>query len=222
LNAIKEVNPDLPIVIFSSHHDNDIALDAVRGGAQEFVVKGEGSSRMLALSVLSSIERKRYERHLFKLANHDSLTGLPNRRMFQEYIKHWLARAERWQRTEAIMFIDVNGFKKVNDTLGHDIGDELLTQIAARLKVGLRASDMLARYAGDEFIVHLDMGATISEDTCAQLAEKSSECSWIRFASTATRFKPALASALHFSPRTAGTQLNCSGRQTRQCTAQST
>ncbi len=171
-NAIKEANPDLPIVIFSGHEDNEIALEAVRGGAQEFVVKGDGSSRMLALSVLSSIERKKYERHLFKLANHDALTGLPNRRMFQEHIKHWLTRAERWQRTEAIMFIDVDGFKKVNDTLGHDVGDELLSQIAARLTLGLRASDMLARYAGDEFIVHLDMGATVSDDICAQVAKK--------------------------------------------------
>jgi diguanylate cyclase (GGDEF)-like protein len=171
-NAIKEISPDLPIVIFSAQLDDGIALDAVRGGAQEFVAKGEGSSRMLALSVLCSIERKRYERHLFKLANHDALTGLPNRRMFQEHIKHWLTRAERWQRAEAIMFMDVDGFKKVNDTLGHDVGDELLSQIAARLTLGLRASDMLARYAGDEFIVHLDMGATVSEDICAQVAKK--------------------------------------------------
>ena len=174
LNAIRDANPDLPIVILSGQGNNDIAMDGIRGGAQEYVVKGDCSSRMLALSVLSSIERKKYERYLFKLANHDTLTGLPNRRMFQEYIKHWLIRADRWQRTEAVMFIDVNGFKSVNDDLGHDIGDELLLQIAARLKVGLRASDMLARYGGDEFVVHLDMGADVLVDTCAQVAEKIS------------------------------------------------
>jgi diguanylate cyclase (GGDEF)-like protein len=175
LNAIKEEHPDLPVVILSGYNDSDTALKAVRGGAQEYVVKAHSNSRMLALSVLSSIERKRYERHLFRLANHDALTGLPNRRMFLEYIRHWLLRAERWQRTEAIMFMDVNSFKTVNDTLGHDIGDELLIQIAARLKVGLRASDMLARYGGDEFIVHLDMGADVDRVTCAQVAEKISK-----------------------------------------------
>jgi diguanylate cyclase (GGDEF)-like protein len=174
LNAIKEEYPDLPVVILSGYNDSDTALKAVRGGAQEYVVKAHSNSRMLALSVLSSIERKRYERHLFRLANHDALTGLPNRRMFQEYIRHWLLRAERWRRTEAIMFIDVNGFKTVNDSLGHDIGDELLIQIAARLKLGLRASDMLARYGGDEFVVHLDMGSKVDRATCAQLAEKIS------------------------------------------------
>lgn len=172
LNAIKEENPELPVVILSGHNDNDTALRAVRAGAQEYVVKAHSNSRMLALSVLSSIERKRHERHLFRLANHDALTGLPNRRMFLEYIRRWLLRAERWQRTEAVMFIDVNGFKTVNDSLGHDIGDELLIQIAARLKLGLRASDMLARYGGDEFVVHLDMGAEIDRASCAQLAEK--------------------------------------------------
>lgn len=174
LNAIKEDHPDLPVIILSGHNDSDTALKAVRGGAQEYVVKAHSSSRMLALTVLSSIERKRYERHLFRLANHDALTGLPNRRMFLEYIKRWLLRAERWQRTEAIMFIDVNGFKKVNDSLGHDIGDELLVQIAARLKIGLRASDMLARYGGDEFIVHLDLGAEVDRESCQQVAEKIS------------------------------------------------
>lgn len=172
LNAIKEDNPDLPVVILSGYNDSDTALKAVRGGAQEYVVKSHSSSRMLALSVLSSIERKRYERHLFRLANHDALTGLPNRRMFLEYIRRWLLRAERWQRTEAVMFMDVNGFKKVNDSLGHDVGDELLIQIAARLKVGLRASDMLARYGGDEFVVHLDMGAEVDRASCGQLADK--------------------------------------------------
>jgi diguanylate cyclase (GGDEF)-like protein len=95
--------------------------------------------------------------------------------MFLEYIRHWLLRAERWQRTEAIMFMDVNRFKTVNDTLGHDIGDELLIQIGARLKIGLRASDMLARYGGDEFVVHLDMGAEVDRTTCGQLAEKISK-----------------------------------------------
>ncbi len=175
LNAIKEDHPDLPVVILSGSNDSDTALKAVRGGAQEYVVKAHSNSRMLALAVLSSIERKRYERHLFRLANYDVLTGLPNRRMFQDYIRRWLLRAERWKRTEAIMFMDVNGFKTVNDTLGHEVGDELLIQISARLKLGLRASDMLARYGGDEFVVHLDLGAAVDRESCGQLADKISK-----------------------------------------------
>lgn len=172
VRAIKEENPDIPIVVLSGHDDNKLALSAVKHGAQEYVVKGHSNSRMLGLAVLSSIERKAYERHLFRQANHDELTGLPNRRMFLEYMQPWIVRAGRWKRTEAIMFLDVNNFKNVNDTLGHDMGDALLEQIADRLKVALRASDMLARYGGDEFIVHLDTDAHVSRDVCAEIAEK--------------------------------------------------
>ncbi len=172
VRAIKEENPDIPIVVLSGHDDNEIALKAVRGGAQEYMVKGHSNSRMLGLAVLSSIERKTYERHLFRQANHDDLTGLPNRRMFIEYMQQWIIRASRWKRVETIMFLDVNDFKKINDTLGHDVGDTLLEQIAARLKVGLRTSDMLARYGGDEFIVHLDTDAHVSRDSCAEVARK--------------------------------------------------
>jgi diguanylate cyclase (GGDEF)-like protein len=172
VRAIKRENPDVPIVVLSGHNDTEIALQAIRDGAQEYVVKGHSNHRMLGLAILSSIERKVYERQLFRQANHDELTGLPNRRMFLEYLHQWLVRASRWKRTEMIMFLDVNGFKQVNDTLGHDAGDRLLQQIAARLKTGLRASDMLARYAGDEFIVHLDMQAHESRENCAQVAER--------------------------------------------------
>jgi diguanylate cyclase (GGDEF)-like protein len=172
VRAIKEENAELPIVVLSGYDDNETALSAVRQGAQEYMVKGHSNSRMLGLAVLSSIERKIYERHLFKQANHDELTGLPNRRMFLEYMERGIIRANRWKRIETLMFLDVNGFKNVNDTLGHDIGDRLLEKIAARLKVGLRASDMLARYGGDEFVVHLDADAHTSKETCTHVAEK--------------------------------------------------
>jgi diguanylate cyclase (GGDEF)-like protein len=172
VRAIKEENPDVPIVVLSGYDDNAIALEAVRNGAQEYMIKGKSNSRMLGLAVLSSIERKAYERRLFQQSNYDDLTGLPNRRMFLEYMQRWIIRANRWKRIEVIMFIDVNDFKKVNDSLGHDIGDLLLEQVAARLKIGLRTSDMLARYGGDEFIVHLDTDAHVTRDNCIEIAGK--------------------------------------------------
>mgnify|MGYP005990545947 CR=1 FL=1 len=159
IEAIKEKAADMPIVVLSGHDDTETALLAIRNGAQEYIIKSVNNARQLGLAVLASIERKAYERHLYHLANHDELTGLPNRRAFKDYLKPWLIRASRWQRTETVMFMDVNGFKQVNDTLGHDVGDLLLKQISAILRSGLRASDMLARYAGDEFVVHLDTDA---------------------------------------------------------------
>jgi diguanylate cyclase (GGDEF)-like protein len=174
LHSIKEQSPETPIVVLSGHDDTKTALDAVRAGAQEYIIKSCCNSRQLGLVILSSIERKSYERHLYQLANQDELTGLHNRRAFNDYLKPWLIRAGRWQRTETIMFMDVNGFKQVNDTYGHDIGDLLLKQIATTLRAGLRASDMLARYAGDEFVVHLDAPSNESKEISANLAEKIS------------------------------------------------
>lgn len=172
LQDIKNQSPDLPIVVLSGHDDTETALTAVRAGAQEYIIKSTGNSRQLGLAILSSIERKAYERHLYNLANQDELTGLPNRRAFNEYLKPWLTRADRWQRTETIMFMDVNGFKQVNDTLGHDVGDLLLQKISATLRASLRTTDMLARYAGDEFIVHIDAPSHEAKEISEGIAQK--------------------------------------------------
>jgi diguanylate cyclase (GGDEF)-like protein len=172
VRAVREENPDLPIVVLTGEDNNDMALMAVRSGAQEYMVKDHSSSRTMGLAVLSSIERKAYERLLFRMANHDELTGLPNRRMFLEYLNRCLIRAAVWQRTEAVLFLDLNGFKKVNDTYGHDKGDELLVQVAARLKEGLRPSDLLARFGGDEFVIHLDTAAHVSNEACVEIANR--------------------------------------------------
>lgn len=174
LRSIKELSPNSPIVVLSGHDDTETALQAIRAGAQEYIVKSFSNSRQLGLALLSSIERKAYERHLFQLANQDELTGLHNRRAFNDYLKPWLVRAGRWQRTETIMFMDVNGFKKVNDTLGHDVGDLLLQHIASTLRAGLRECDMLARFAGDEFVVHLDAPSNESREISQSIAEKIS------------------------------------------------
>lgn len=170
LQSLKNQNPDTPIVVLSGHDDTETALTAIRGGAQEYIIKSANNSRQLGLAILSSIERKAYERHLYYLANQDVLTGLPNRRAFIDYLNPWLVRAGRWGRTETIMFMDVNGFKQVNHTLGHDVGDLLLQQIAVTLRSSLRASDMLARYAGDEFIVHLDAPSHESQEISEKVA----------------------------------------------------
>ncbi|WP_148301757.1 diguanylate cyclase domain-containing protein [Sneathiella glossodoripedis] len=164
VRAIKIENPDVPIVVLSGQDSTDTALEAVQYGAQEYLVKGHSNSRILGLIIRSSIERKAYERQLFRMATQDELTGLPNRRYFKEYMQQCIPRATRWNRTECILFMDVNGFKSVNDTYGHDVGDLLLKQVAASLRSGLRMSDMLARYAGDEFVAHLDTGATNAKE----------------------------------------------------------
>lgn len=100
--------------------------------------------------------RKEAEERLSFLANHDVLTGLPNRVLFHDRLQHSLARASREQFEVAVLFLDLDRFKNINDTLGHDMGDILLQQVSQRLGVHIRKSDTLARWGGDEFIILLE------------------------------------------------------------------
>jgi diguanylate cyclase (GGDEF)-like protein/PAS domain S-box-containing protein len=98
-------------------------------------------------------ERKRAEARIEYLATHDGLTGLPNRVMFSQVLGLAIGSAQRYERKFALLFIDLDRFKIINDTLGHDAGDALLKQMSARLRESLRASDVVARLGGDEFVV---------------------------------------------------------------------
>lgn len=99
--------------------------------------------------------RKEAEHKLQYLAHHDSLTGLPNRFLLHERLKQAILLAHRTGQPLAVMYMDLNGFKKVNDTYGHEVGDVLLQQVAGRIRSLLRDSDTLARMGGDEFVILL-------------------------------------------------------------------
>ncbi len=100
-------------------------------------------------------DKKNTEQMIWRQANYDALTGLPNRRMFLEYLEHEISLANGRHQHFALLFLDLDYFKEVNDTLGHDIGDQLLIETAERLKRCIRESDVVARLGGDEFIIVL-------------------------------------------------------------------
>jgi diguanylate cyclase (GGDEF)-like protein/PAS domain S-box-containing protein len=101
-------------------------------------------------------ERKRAEEKIQHMATHDTLTGLPNRLMCSQLLSHAIQSAKRYKRQFAVLFIDLDRFKIINDSLGHEAGDQLLREIAVRLKQTLRAVDVVARLGGDEFVVLIE------------------------------------------------------------------
>jgi diguanylate cyclase (GGDEF)-like protein len=104
------------------------------------------------------------------MASYDALTGLPNRALFNDRIAQLIAFTMRRNTTFALLFIDLDHFKEVNDTLGHQIGDELLVMIAQRLQAAVRAEDTVARMGGDEFVILLDNPS--SREQIVNIAEK--------------------------------------------------
>jgi diguanylate cyclase (GGDEF)-like protein len=98
-----------------------------------------------------------------RMATHDTLTGLPNRALFNETLAHAIAQAERHKRGIAIFFLDMDRFKNINDTLGHGVGDRVLQEVARRLSGAVRASDLMARLGGDEFVLLVEDYADTSD-----------------------------------------------------------
>jgi diguanylate cyclase (GGDEF)-like protein/PAS domain S-box-containing protein len=130
--------------------DGDIAWVEVSGARIEW------DGRPASLNFLSDItERKAIEEKIHFMAQHDPLTSLPNRTLFFDRLERALSLAKRERRNLAVMFVDLNDFKPVNDTFGHGVGDLLLQSVAHRIESALRASDTVARIGGDEFVVLL-------------------------------------------------------------------
>jgi diguanylate cyclase (GGDEF)-like protein len=156
IRTIHSEFPYLPIVAFSKVSDEQVVVQAIKAGAQDCLVKGQGDGNLLARSLRYAIERKQAEERLAYLAQYDHLTGLANRTLFKDRLTQALARADRNDQQVALMFLDLDNFKVVNDTLGHDAGDIVLRAVAERLKKCVRVTDTVARLGGDEFIIILD------------------------------------------------------------------
>lgn len=112
--------------------------------------------RGIVLNARDISERKVFEEQLSHQAFHDAVTNLPNRALFVERVRHAIGRARRDRRQLAVMFLDVDDFKTINDSLGHVAGDAVLVEVAKRLSASIRSSDTAARFGGDEFVVLLE------------------------------------------------------------------
>ena len=151
VKSLLEAAPDIPLVVLTAPTQEEIAVKAMRLGAQDYIVKDRVTPELLQRSLRYAIERKKLERELSHQSLHDPLTGLPNRTLFLDRLEVARARLARHNDGLAIIFLDLDNFKVVNDTLGHDVGDELLVAVSERLKTLMRSEDTVARSGGDEF-----------------------------------------------------------------------
>lgn len=143
--------PDTPIIVLAEDGDETSGVSAVRAGAQDYLLTSELTVSLLSRAVRYSVERKRAEVALTQQALHDPLTDLPNRALFLDRLRVALDRSRRTGAPVAVMFLDVDGFKAINDSLGHAAGDRVLTVLAERFRALLRPMDTVARFGGDEF-----------------------------------------------------------------------
>lgn len=159
LELVEEANArgcTAPFILLTGQDSREVDLEAMKVGAADYLVKGQISGHLLDRAIRYAIERNRGEQRLAELAQYDQLTGLANRSLFSDYLAKALSRANRSQRTLAVMFLDLDRFKVINDTFGHNAGDLLLKEVALRLKDCVRTSDLVARLGGDEFTVVVD------------------------------------------------------------------
>jgi len=151
VHSLQEYSPDAAIVVLSASDEEPTAIQALKFGAQDYITKDTVDARLLERSIRHSIERKRLQSELAHQAVHDPLTGLPNRMLFIDRLEMAIARLDREGRALAVIFFDVDNFKVINDSLGHDVGDQLLTLVAGRLSSLMRGGDTVSRLGGDEF-----------------------------------------------------------------------
>jgi diguanylate cyclase (GGDEF)-like protein/PAS domain S-box-containing protein len=131
-------------------------LAAYRRDNLDFTREDANFVKAIATALGTAVGRHRVEERLSHVAQFDSVTGLPNRRLFHDRLLQAMARARRRKCTLALIFLDLDGFKEINDTLGHKAGDRLLRVVGSRLKHSLREGDTVARLGGDEFTVILE------------------------------------------------------------------
>ena len=181
------------------------------------VIEGaDGAPGMVEGTIIDITDRKRAEEQVKHLAFHDALTGLPNRLLFQDRLNMAVLSAHRSGQRLAILFLDLDRFKVINDSLGHSVGDELLRQVSARLGGSVREGDTVARLGGDEFtVLAAGIGGTKTRRRSDRRSCRRSAC---RFTSTATSSSSPPRWASPSTRRTARTRRRSSATRTRRCT----
>ena len=172
LNLVAEVVNhfrDIPVVVLTGLTSEKLGEQAIQIGAEDYIPKEELASNLLSRSVRFAIERHGMVNKLRNMVHVDGLTLLSNRTDFDERLDSLMDFAQRHQSKLGLLLIDLDGFKEINDSLGHSAGDQVLIQFAARLKSHIRKTDVAARIGGDEFALILH--PVDSVQTCEQFTK---------------------------------------------------
>ena len=161
--------PNIPVIVLTNDGEDDLAVRAVQGSAQDCMRKDEADPSVLLRSVRYAIERHRLLAALRSLSLIDGLTDLYNRRGFNDLGEQYLKLAGRSSRSASLIYLDIDRFKTINDTLGHHVGDRALLSMADTLRDTFRRSDIIARMGGDEFAV---LAFETSEENAETLVER--------------------------------------------------
>lgn len=154
--ALRHTAPQLPVVALTACEFETVGVELARAGAQDYLRKGADSVQRIHQSLQLAVERQRQQSVLQRKACYDDLTGVMNRREIVQQLGKALSHAIRSGQLGAVMLIDVDDFKGINDSLGHQAGDMVLRRVAARMVNAVRSGDSVGRLGGDEFVVILE------------------------------------------------------------------
>ena len=162
VHTLRQDGDQRPVIILTGQGDERIAAATMRAGADDYLVKGDLTPDTLRRSMRFVLERAANERQraqmeaeLIRLARVDELTGLFNRRYLLERLTHEALRAKRYGSPLCLMMLDLDHFKRINDTYGHLVGDQVLARVGGVLHETIRATDIAGRYGGEEFCIAL-------------------------------------------------------------------
>lgn len=183
LDLLHHTQQDIPFIIVSGTIGEDRAVTAMKLGAHDYILKGNLKRLMPAVErelreAHNRQQRREADATIRRLAYTDTVTGLPNRIRFRELVQEAIVIAQREQHSIVLLLMDLNHFKDVNDTLGHDRGDSLLQQVGMRLRSAVFPSDMVARLGGDEFGILLRLAVP---DDVRYVIKKLHECLEVPF-----------------------------------------
>tara|TARA_Y100001001_G_scaffold45949_1_gene41121 strand:- start:8844 stop:9749 length:906 start_codon:yes stop_codon:yes gene_type:complete len=172
MQQLREHNTEVPVVMLTGQGTERIAVEAMKAGAQDYVSKQDIALPHLSKTILEAIERQQAKLDLLQRANYDHLTGLAGRALFNDRLRGAFSRSDRNQKPFALLFVDLDKSKAVNDTMGHKFGDLLLKEVAARMIECTREGDTVARLGGDEFVLVLEDLPGDGRDIARQMVKR--------------------------------------------------